>query len=1191
MLDLEESENQLQEQFINLLIDNGFDYVELKNEKDLISNFENQLRLFNKNKSFNFLEVFNYLCSGNKQIKFDKLRKPYKGIRFIDFSDFSSNIFQVSQEITIVGDYTNRYDVTILINGLPLVQIELKKSGVRLFEAFNQIQRYKNQSYSGLFDLTQIFVISNKVNTKYFFNESSFNYNLAYNWKDNHDLFSFTNSFLNKENLMTILSRYIFKDYFTNKYLMLRKYQIDAIDGVLNCVEKNENGYVWLSSNTGRLTTSFRLAELLQDDFRVIYVSDNFSKYPESYEAENKIDFLNKISTQNMVVTNIRNILALNDEELDEIKDNEFIFIFNDYEKHSLRYSPIHLMNSFKNSLFYCFTSSPLFDENRLFDRTTKSIFKNQIAGYSFKDALQNNLNLPLNVEYVGDSLDSGYDLSSQVRIEEISDYLINDYREKSHECKFKSILVTSSNEDLIRYYECLKKSDLNIVPILRHESNDIFESEPIRNYFERYIEEYNSNFGANIVHRNVVGTYKISQDFEQDAIERFELGEIDLLIIDRAMFENEYRMNILENFKNPLINTVYLDCDLDYDWLFDTMTLTNDIHPSKSQGNVVLLRDLRDNVNNAIRLFSDNNASENTSFKDYAHYLNCYEDALSSIKENICEFDKLSLYYDILNSFEEFDFSKEKIDEFNFYKDKFEHEKYNTQQNKKIIPKYNPELLDHFSIDINYIDNLENMEDSDVDGEITKNNIIFNETTNKILNLSKIDNSHKVNNYIEDTLNILSLKRINNSKKLTVVNNNQDLSKTVNVTNEYHIHIGGDSIPEINNSNRELDLKNLIKSANSNANNDEFVKICPRCRKKYVERHNYCSEHSEKIDLVYISDLIKVCQGCGKKFPKNYNYCVCCDSDEPLVTEIKKIETLPNNYYNFNNYLNSYTEISDLLSSENIEKLANFDFTKQDFDNIINNIKITYKTILDYLIEEYGIDLNTISTVDKILLFSKSFVKTDYKEGGGDLGHFEFNEIHVDDRATDALQITTLIHELSHFLLAEILEQIVSLILDSNKTDAIEAFVCYILVNDELNYLVDEYCAHTVEGRFAVLGYQDYGSYQSVLSSFLNVYNEDYIEVANGIGNTFACYIKSIMESFIDEPLRNEIKSEYLKINDVPKYNALKYETNEIYEWERFSKAIQLMLTSNIDNLLDNPQDLDKLKKYAVKFKKNNEG
>ena len=106
-----------------------------------------------------------------------------------------------------------------------------------------------------------------------------------------------------------------------------------------------------------------------------------------------------------------------------------------------------------------------------------------------------------------------------------------------------------------------------------------------------------------------------------------------------------------------------------------------------------------------------------------------------------------------------------------------------------------------------------------------------------------------------------------------------------------------------------------------------------------------------------------------------------------------------------------------------------------------------------------------------------------------------------------------------------------------------------------------------------------------------MNVYNEDYIEVANGIGNTFACYIKSIMESFIDEPLRNEIKSEYLKINDVPKYNALKYETNEIYEWERFSKAIQLMLTSNIDNLLDNPQDLDKLKKYAVKFKKNNEG
>ena len=372
-----------------------------------------------------------------------------------------------------------------------------------------------------------------------------------------------------------------------------------------------------------------------------------------------------------------------------------------------------------------------------------------------------------------------------------------------------------------------------------------------------------------------------------------------------------------------------------------------------------------------------------------------------------------------------------------------------------------------------------------------------------------------------------------------------------------------------------------------------DLVKICPKCSKKYPEGHNFCSKHSDIIDLVYIKDLVKVCPNCDAKYPDGYNYCVQCDSGVPLeymdVTPIKDIKTHPNQFYNFKNYSNKFNEISQLLSSENIDKLDNFSLSQAQFDKILENIKATYKEILNNIIDEYHINLDNQKPLEKVLLFSKSFVKTDYKEGGGDLGHFLFNEIYIDDRATDALQITTIIHELSHFLLAEILEQVVSIILDSQKTDAIEAFVCYTLVKDKFNYLVDEYCAHTVEGRYALLGYQDYGSYIQAREDFLNEYSEDYIDVAMGIGNTFASYIKDIMASFIDENLREEIKEEFLKINDSPRYPNLQYETSEIFEWERFSKAIQLMLSKKLDDILNNDSDFERLEQYAVKFKKNN--
>ena len=380
-----------------------------------------------------------------------------------------------------------------------------------------------------------------------------------------------------------------------------------------------------------------------------------------------------------------------------------------------------------------------------------------------------------------------------------------------------------------------------------------------------------------------------------------------------------------------------------------------------------------------------------------------------------------------------------------------------------------------------------------------------------------------------------------------------------------------------------------------------DLVKICPKCGKKYTEDYNYCGKHDEAIKLCYIKDLVKQCKGCGAKYPENYNYCIRCEWDEPLEVigkptppkrnvKIKNIKNKPNWFYNFKEYPNNFVELDDLLSNENIAKIEEFDLTQSQFDEIIRNIISTHKKVFNHLIKGFDIDFDTLNISDKMLLYSKCFVKTDYKVGGGDLGHFSLNEIYIDDRLETALQISTIIHELSHFLFSEIFEQIVSTILNTNKTDILESFVYYTLVQDDFNYLIDEYCAHTVEGRFAVLGYQDYGSYKVILNNILKENSLDLIEVANTIGNTFAVYIISIMQSFINEDLRQQIKDEFVNLSDSKKYDDLKYETEDFFMWDKFSQAIKLILTKNIHDFSTNPKDRENLIAYAEKFRINNQ-
>ena len=1150
VFNLAESERQLQDYFIELLKSQGYEEISIKNEKQLISNFQTQLELFNNKKIYEFDEVLDYLCSGDRNSKFDKLRSSFNNLKFIDFSDFSANIFQVAQEITVSGDLTNRYDVTILINGIPIVQIELKNSSVELKSAFNQIKRYKLQSYSGLFDLIQIFIISNKVHTKYFFNDSNFNYDYAYEWLDKKDLESFTNSFLDRQNLMSVLSDYIFKDPLSNKYLMLRPYQVNIINDVKSQIDKNENAYVWMSYNTGRKTTSFRLAWELSSYYKVIYVNLNQRNiFPQKHVINSKKEFINAVDGNNLIVTNIRSIIP-KDDELDDFKDYKFIFIFDEYEKRYSRYSPTKLIDFYQNSLFYCFTSAPIFDENIIHDRTTKYIFSNQIDSYSFKDALADKTNLNLNVEFVGDeNISPDCNLSSKSRLKSLANYIVENYNDKSNNREFKSILFASRKDDLINYYKYLKDSDINIAPILRYDSNDLFEEELVGDYFEKFILDYKDNYSSDIKYKKVVDTGKISNEYELDVVKRFENGEIDLVLVDESILNDKYKLNILGNLKNDLLNTIYLDCDLNYESLFEALTMVNEVGNSqKNQGNIVLFRDLRKNISDTIKLFTNNNSPCDYTLKDYNYYLDKYNQTLFKISnsKNIFEdYKELSNYFEILESFNSFEFSQNQIDQFNAYKDDFIHKNDDLNSSKTIIQSYKPCLIDQFTIDLAYIDELDNEEIEIKTPEVEKED----------------------KGELNDSINS---------------NNKQDFSKTVNIKNEYHIHVNEDNFL------KEDDLIDYDFKEIMGEENKQLGKICPRCNLKYSNEYNYCSMHKGEIKLVYITDLVKVCRSCGKRFPKDYNYCNECGCDQPLKFDVTKINTNPNRYFNFKIHSNKISDISQLLSSENIDKIENFYLTELQFNEIIENIKRTFQNIFNFLVDKYNIDLNELSTLDKIFLFSKSIVKTDYKEGGGNLGYYQFNEIHIDDRAPDALQITTLIHEMSHFFLSEIFEQILSIILDSDKTAAIESFVCYMLNKDHFNYLVDEYCAHTVEGRFSTFGYQDYSSYEQKCQEYIEEFSKEYYNLSKITGNTFAKYIKKIFEEFIDDRLRGDIKKEFERINDIPKYPSLQYETTATFNWTEFGKIINAMFKSSFDDILTDENNLIKLNEYKNEFLKN---
>ena len=462
------SEYKVEELFIQKLESIGYDYIDLKNYSDVLRNFREQLCRLNEHKliekkgsadltdkEFERLLIYvdNKSVYESAKILRDKyiLQLDNGETVYLEFftPDSTRNSYQVAHQITMDPEhkddvsYKNRYDVTILINGLPLVQIELKRPGIEINEAINQINRYRRFSFRGLFRYLQLFVVSNSVQTKYFCNENEMLNghrqdilkSLVFFWTDEHndrinDLEEFTADFFRKTFITDILSKYMVIKSTEETLMVMRPYQIYAVQAAKKRVlEVNRDGFVFACTGSGKTLTSFKLAQLLRDENsvdRVIFLIDRKDLDDQTIDEYNSFEkdcvdrststyALTKRledSSQKLIVTTIQKLAnAANnprfDNLLEKMRDEKVVFIID--ECHRSQFGKMHadIARRFDNANYVGFTGTPIFKENKGSNsRTTADIFyagenlDSCLHRYMIKDAIADGNVLKFSVEF-----------------------------------------------------------------------------------------------------------------------------------------------------------------------------------------------------------------------------------------------------------------------------------------------------------------------------------------------------------------------------------------------------------------------------------------------------------------------------------------------------------------------------------------------------------------------------------------------------------------------------------------------------------------------------------------------------------------------------------------------------------------------------------------------------------------------
>ena len=651
-----QSEAGLENNLIKELESMGYERVILKDKSDLEYNFKKELEKFNKTKFTDdeFKKILIHLEGGSIFEKAKKLRDQYElqrdddvfYVKFLNKKEWCKNRFQVANQITMTGSYENRYDVTLLINGLPLVQIELKKNGIELKQAFRQIQRYQLHSYHNLFNYIQIFIISNGIDTKYFANNSELNFKFTFTWKDKNNrninsLTEFASTFLEKCHLSKMIAQYMVLNETTRSLMVLRAYQYYAVEEIIERVSAKLNGYVWHTTGSGKTLTSFKVCQILsqrEDIDKVMFIVDrNDLDYQTSKEfnsfCEDSVDgtdntkaLIKQLTGENkLIITTIQKLhhaVKKKNQKLISKKDMRMILIFD--ECHRSQFGDMHkdITEFFTNINYYGFTGTPIFAENANKDKTTHDLFGKRLHSYLIKDAIHDENVLKFCIDYVGtyksrvevdidvEAIDEKEIMESEKRLEKIADYIINYHNAKTYEREFTSIFAVSSIPVLNKYYNIFKKKnhDLKIATIYSYGANEeLIDNKHQRDYLEEQIKDYNKLFGTNY-------STDTFNEYYVDVSKRSKNKQIDILLVVN-MF--------LTGFDNPLLNTLYVDKNLKYHGLIQSFSRTNRIYNDKKmQGNIVCFRNLKKQTDEAIRLFSDNDPQEWVIVRPYEDYV-----------------------------------------------------------------------------------------------------------------------------------------------------------------------------------------------------------------------------------------------------------------------------------------------------------------------------------------------------------------------------------------------------------------------------------------------------------------------------------------------------------------------------------------------------------------------------------------
>ncbi len=533
-----QSEAKLEAELVQRLGGLGYDKVSITNADELRANLKKQLEIHNKLEltQAEFNKVLNHLDRGNVFQRAKTLRDRFQltrddgssvYIQFFNTRHWCQNQYQVTHQITQEGKYENRYDVTLLVNGLPLVQIELKRRGIELKEAFNQINRYQRHSFwseNGLFNYVQLFVISNGVNTKYYANNRKQEFKQTFYWADEQNnlitqLDQFADKFLEKCHVSKMISQYIVLHESDKILMALRPYQYYAVEAIIDRVKQGrKHGYIWHTTGSGKTLTSFKAAQLLTEMpkvHKVVFVVDRadldyqttreFNYFsPGSVDGtDNTKALVEQMAGNNpLIITTIQKLNTAikkprHEAAMEALRDKRVVFIFDECHRSQFGDTHKNIVNFFENAQMFGFTGTPIFAENAtanaLGKRTTKDLFNECLHKYVITNAIADDNVLKFAIEYWGklkrkdgslmDEQVSGINrkefFGNQQRLEGVVDWILANHNRKTHNKQFSAMMCVTDVEMLINYYEIFKakkaagEHDLRVITCFTYGANE----------------------------------------------------------------------------------------------------------------------------------------------------------------------------------------------------------------------------------------------------------------------------------------------------------------------------------------------------------------------------------------------------------------------------------------------------------------------------------------------------------------------------------------------------------------------------------------------------------------------------------------------------------------------------------------------------------------------------------------------